>query len=269
MATDQASASTLPLETRFSRTAPGQLWQVPVFLLGLAAVTGVWAGRPYWHDAEARQLDRDLEEVRWALDERRPNLDAILSRAERALEHINRSPARAGEAHFLLGSCFAQRAAGGAGEQSIHAWQQARLHLEEAERLGVPSSDLPKLSFRLGTAYAHLNVNTEKAIAYLRRSDEGGPDEAADRYALLAEACLKLPTPDVQAALDYTQKQLALPAADDALLAPARLRCGELLLRLQRRDEAHQVLARIKPGAPPSIVFRAQYLQAKSYQEEG
>src|SRR5262245_39154033 len=46
---------------------PRQLWQVPVFLLGLLAVAGVPLARPYWHDTDARRLNRDFVTLRRAL----------------------------------------------------------------------------------------------------------------------------------------------------------------------------------------------------------
>src|SRR3989442_1057826 len=57
MATDQASVSSSPENaTDHARTSPRQLWQVPVFLLGVLAVVGVWAARPYWQGLCRSQL---------------------------------------------------------------------------------------------------------------------------------------------------------------------------------------------------------------------
>src|SRR5204862_3635093 len=46
MATDSAHATTL---LRRARPTLGRLWELPTFLLGVAALVGVWQGRTYWH----------------------------------------------------------------------------------------------------------------------------------------------------------------------------------------------------------------------------
>src|SRR5262249_11493481 len=97
------------------------------------------------------------------------------------------------------------------------------------------------------------------------------PDNRDEGYAMLTQAYLRLPVPDIRAALLANEKQLQLPTADESLLAPARLLRGELLLKLQDREAARKVLARIGPGEPPASLSHARPLGAGSYrgQEAG
>src|SRR5438094_46908 len=46
---------------------PRQLWQAPVFLLGLAAVVTVGLARPLWHTTDAARLERELAQLRHIL----------------------------------------------------------------------------------------------------------------------------------------------------------------------------------------------------------
>ena len=85
---------------------------------------------------------------------------------------------------------------------------------------------------------------------------------------MLTEANLRLPVPDVEAALAANEKFLALPMDQEKVLAPARLVRAELLLRLQRRDEARVVLANINPTAPPAVYARARGMRATLCQQD-
>src|SRR5713226_7217566 len=84
----------------------GQLWQVPVFLLGLLAVFAVWAIRPLWYDSDIVVLRRDLDRARSQLQDPRAPLNGLTVLLNDALSHVGRLPSRAGEAHFLLGSTY-------------------------------------------------------------------------------------------------------------------------------------------------------------------
>ena len=49
-----------------------ELWQVPVFVAGLLALTGVWLARPSGAEPGGRQAERDLAASRRALDQLPP-----------------------------------------------------------------------------------------------------------------------------------------------------------------------------------------------------
>ena len=84
---------------------------------------------------------------------------------------------------------------------------------------------------------------------------------------MLTQAYLRLPEPDLANALLANQKQLDQPTPDENRLAAARLLRGELLLRVQDRQEARKALSRIAANAPLAILSRARRLQARSYQD--
>src|SRR5690349_9164988 len=75
-----AGTTEVPNQTRL-----GQLWQVPVFLAGVAAIVGVWLARPLWHATEAQLLERDLKAARRELAEPVPDWPRVAELAEAAL----------------------------------------------------------------------------------------------------------------------------------------------------------------------------------------
>jgi tetratricopeptide (TPR) repeat protein len=245
----------------------GQLWQVPLFLLALVAVPALWATRPLWYDPETVHLRRDLAQARSLLQDPHAALNGLTVLLSEALSHISRLPDRAGETHFLLGTAYLRLAEQVPAERAADLWRKARSHLEQAEQLGVPEGDRASLVYRLGKAWYHAGGDVQRVIDYLSRTIDQVEDDRAAGYEMLTQCYLRLPVPNLPAALQANEKQLQLPT-EDSRLVPARLLRGELLLRLQQREAARKVLVRIGPGAPPALLARARYLRAHSYQEE-
>src|SRR5262245_1642610 len=107
-----------------------QLWQVPVFLRGLAVLAGFFLTRPLWRDplgAHARGLDKA----------RRLLADGRSHRAERLaqayLDYAGEDGTRSAEAHLLLGWALSHQAQAASGEEALQFWGQARGQLEQAD----------------------------------------------------------------------------------------------------------------------------------------
>ncbi|HMC90219.1 MAG TPA: hypothetical protein VKI17_11755, partial [Gemmataceae bacterium] len=271
----------LPEPPIITRPPLGQLWQVPLFVAGLLAVVGVWATRPLWYDAQACQVQRDLARARLIVENPRTPANEAPGLITGALNHIDHCPKRAGEAHFLLGKAYVRLAGPISNGHTLDLWQQARVHLEQAEKLGVPEADQNALQYCLGKALFKTGGDAQRTITNLLLSVEQAAEDRAEGYAMLTAAYLdpRLPVRDLKSALQWNQKQLDLPTPDENLLAPVRLQRGELLLqpgssspepeaRRQDRENARKVLARIGPGAAPAIVARARRLQARSYMDD-
>src|SRR5579859_5236921 len=82
---------------------PRPLWQVPVFLIGVAALTGAW----FLHDpaeSGARQPDRQLSRARQMLNRSDGDAEAAAEVARQAVELAGSDGDRAGEAYFYLGT---------------------------------------------------------------------------------------------------------------------------------------------------------------------
>jgi tetratricopeptide (TPR) repeat protein len=124
------------------------------------------------------------------------------------------------------------------------------------------------LHYRLGHAGLHTDADPQRVVDCLAHSMPAGADDPVEGYALLTQAYLRLPQPDVHAALEANWKQLQLPTLKEEILAPARLLRGELLLRLEKPEEAREILRFIRPPAPPKLILQARSLQARTYQAE-
>jgi hypothetical protein len=236
-----------------------QLWQVPTFLLGLVAFVAVCAARPPWQLPHGAPTSPALAELRDLLKQPDFDRDHALKLGAEAVHHAKGT--MAAEAHFLLGSVYvalAERAGPGKGQGE---WREARTNLEQSPGDALPEDDRPRLNYRLAKAWAQTGEAPAKVVAALEASIDACDDDRADAargYGLLAEAYLKLPKPDLAAALAATEKQIEQPVVSPEL-APARLRRGELLARLNRADEADEVLKKIK--SPPEVAAKALRLR--------
>ncbi len=259
MATDPAR-STTPFANR-----PRQLWQVPVFLLGLLAVVAVPALRPLWGLDTLAGAESLLRSAREALDQSPPDAARAAERGQRVLALAPRYPQLAGEAAFVVGSAYLRLAAE-PGAEAARARELARKYLEQADSLGVAEEDRPRLQYRLGKVRLLLNADPAQVVAALTKGMES-PDDPAEAYDLLAQAYLRLTPPNPEKALEATNQQLTrlLPTGDTRLQAQARLRQGELHLRLKNVAEGRQALERITNDGT-GVFFTAQALLAQSYE---
>ena len=240
-----------------------------MFVVGVATLLATWGTRPLWSGHHPQQLQRTLQRARAALEAGRNETPLAIQRAEHALLDPAASPAQVAEAHFLLGCAYARRSEQATAELATMSWELARTHLDRAEKLGVAPADELRLKYNLAKTYTALKVEPKRVVDYLVKSVPGGADDPASGYALLAQAYLHLDPPDVRAALETTEKQLALPDVSEVALAAPRLLAGELYCQLDQLDEARKVLARIGPSAPPEILFQARFLRAKTLQQQG
>jgi tetratricopeptide (TPR) repeat protein len=247
------------------RPSVRQLWQVPTFVAGLLAVLSLVLTRPFWQDSEARQIERTLATARQLLDEPQVAIEQVRVLAAEVLHRSQGAPQQAGQAHFLLGTAYLRGAELAPAASRTKTLLQARVHLEQAETLGVADSDRDQLAYRLGRAFYLTGADPRRVLTLLAHSIEQAAEDRADGYAMLTQVYLSVG--DLNAALEANGKQLTQPTIQTESVAQARLLRGVLLFRLERADEAHKVLARIGPGAPQDLLMRARSLQAWRYQE--
>lgn len=244
-----------------------QLWQVPTFFAGVLTVVAICAAIPLGQPAPLSPLDCDMAAIRRALEKPNGPVDQVLARAQKVLAHTEQDPERAGEGHYLLGSVYLRLAERCPASRAERMRQEALHHFEEAQRLGVPSNGEARLSYRLGKALFQLGRDPARVARCLSDSVAEGADDPAEGYPMLAQAYLRLGRPNLDAAYSAFMKLFALPIDDEQILGPARLTCGEILLRQKKFAEALKMLDSIGPRAPAPIQARAGYLQCQCCME--
>jgi len=248
---------------------PGRLplWQVPTFFAGLLVFLSVAAMIALRPVRAVRELERDFAQVRDVLTQPGEPGQKTVELAESIVARVEVEPQKAGEAHFLLGNVYTRHASTAPAVRADELRAKALDQFQQAEALGVPAADLPRLQYRIGALLFLRSGDLPRAIDYLSRSIAQGAEDPAAGYALLVTAYLHLQPPDYDAALKANQKQLEVTVSEEAT-APARLRRGEILFNKGLRLDAIKVLERIGPTAPPAVRYAARFLQARCCMEE-
>ncbi len=248
------------------------LWQLPVFLLGIAALVAVWFGRSYWHLTPAQRYERDLTELKQTLD-RVPVDPTQVQSLLRKVQGIDPPPHLAKQVPYVIGSATVVIAEATASpEEAAEQWNTARKLLEDAEAIGVSDSDRSRLQFRLAKTWAYTGEPPVKVIEAITGNLNSG-DDASEGNRLLADLYLKLDPPESKKARDCLREYLGhvIPGRNEQqqrLLNQARLLLGELHTQLGETEEARKVLERIGPDAPPELLIAARTQLAKSYEAE-
>ena len=267
-----------------------QLWQIPVFFLGLVGFIATAVTASARQDGFLVAFQNELTNLRHQVDSNQEPPARLIEHAVKLLESLDRFPRKAADVHFLVGSAYFRQAnqlltqldkeskpdhkkghiQSSALKESLDISQkQALTHLEEANALGVSAEDNPVLLYRLGFTLYQQGKEPIKAIELMTKSVEKGTDRPAKGYGLLVQANLALTKPNLEAALAANSKQLEL--TDDRYpeeKAHARLLRGQLLLRRDDPAEAAKELKRIGPTAPRDLRIQARLLQIRICEEQ-
>jgi tetratricopeptide (TPR) repeat protein len=262
MTTDTVAAPTLR-----------RLWQMPTFLLGLAAFAAVWQGWvPVARPDAAASFRRDLAALRTAYDKLSPEageLDELLKKVAQASPAY---PELGAEAHLALGSGYVRLAEITAAPDAARAhWHLARQHFDHVrpERLTDPE-DPPRFAFRSAKARVAVGLppNTppeelRNLVSLLNAVPVG--EDMGEARRLCAEVFLRADPPQHKLARD----QLAAYVAEVGLATPAqsvarvKLRLSEIHLKLNEPDAARKWLDQIGPDAPPDVLAPGKAQRAK------
>jgi tetratricopeptide (TPR) repeat protein len=255
-------------DTSYAERRRGQLWQVPMLLAGLLAVTGVWVVRPLWRDPARSQFADDLAALRHALDPQSADPARAVAIGESLQHQIDRFPQHAGQVHLLLGAAYLARAREASREQLVGLLTDAKKHLDRAAQFELSPADRERLTYRLARVRYLMGDAPGPVLDLLTHTPESASDDPFEYYDMLTQLHLRFVPPNLPAALDANAKQLALPTDGEDLLAPARLVRGEILVRLNQREEARKVLSRIRASSPAAVYARARLLRAQLCQED-
>lgn len=247
----------------------GQLWQIPVFLLGLAALVSVVICRPLASSAHTHQFEQYVSQLRLALTLGVSDCKIALAHENELLALMERLPNRIGEVYFLLGSAYLRLGEAAQPAETVGELAVARQYLERAHAAGVSTTDESWLAFRLARCWTSAGADAGAIIELLGPAANDQFEEAAAVYALMVQAYLRLKPPDSDKAIATQRKMLALPTANESFLSPARLLQAELLAQKQEFSESRSLLLRISPSAPLSVRLRAREFLAELAQRQG
>lgn len=234
--------------------APRRLWQLPTFLVGLAALLAMWYVGDRIRPSVAERYEKAMIALRSAVDRWPPDPDQVRA-ALRKIPDADPPAEMAPRVKYLTGSAYVALAEAMPDAESTEMWATARRDLEAAADLDLPLPDQKKLRYRLARAWVHTpGADPNRTIEYLTKYVSAG-DDPSEGYRLLADLHRKASPPDETAERDDLQNFLkhATPRADSRTLNSCRIRLAQLHQKTGEIADARRVLERVGPDAPPEL----------------
>jgi tetratricopeptide (TPR) repeat protein len=247
---------------------PRRLWQLPTFLVGLAALVALWHHGDRLRPSVADRYDRAIVALRPAVDRQPPDLDQLQA-ALRKLPDTDPPENRASLVHYLTGSAYVAIAEAAPAAEAGEWWAKARHDLEAiGPTRDLTAQDQKKLKYRLARTWYHTDMDRKRTLAALAEGVSGGVDDPSEGYRLLAILYRDGPTANPAKERDSLRNFLkhATTRADARTLNEARVRLAGLHTRLGEGEEARKVLERVGPEAPPEV-FAAAKLQLAGFHQ--
>jgi len=248
-----------------------RLWQLPTFLVGLAALWALWQSGDRLRPSVAERYERAIQALRPAVDRWPPDVDQVQA-ALRKLPRQEPPPGMAAKVRYLTGSAYVALAESTSSSgEAVEWWTLARRDLESVPLADLPDPDKKKLQYRLARAWYHTPGSDPARTATALATYLSAGDDPAEGHRLLADLHLKANPPHEREGRDSLQNFLkhATPRADARMLNDARVRLAELHAKLGEPDEARKVLARVGPEAPAELQAKAHLLLAGYHQTDG
>jgi tetratricopeptide (TPR) repeat protein len=272
MATDTAAPA-----PRRSRSIPPDptrhIWQVPLFLLGVAVFVATWQG---WlplgtRDPNAAFL-RQLAALTTASDRVSPDREQLKQLLTQIAAQVEVFPEHRPAARFALGSGYARLAELTPDlDEARTYWLQARQHFDQvkSDELKDPA-DPPRLAFRSAKVRAAVGLPPTASVADIRLliallNNVPFGEEPGEAARLQADLALRIVPPDLNTARESLTRYLtgAGIATPPVAFARAKYQLGDIYFRLKQPDQARRWLEQIGPEAPPEVAWPARSLLAR------
>jgi tetratricopeptide (TPR) repeat protein len=239
---------------------PRRLWQLPVFLVGLAALWALWNYGHRLRPSVADRFDRAVAALRPILDRWPPDVDLVQATL-RKLPEGDPPADKANAVYYAVGSAYVALAeAAGSDAEAAESWALAKKHLEAVTVKDMQVNDQKKLNYRLARVWCHTpGMDRKQVIKSLTQNVQGG-DDPSEGFRLLAKLYHDDPTRDEAKERDALRNYLkhVTQRANARTLNEARVRLAALHTRLGEGEEARRVLERVGPEAPPEVLAAAR-----------
>ncbi len=249
---------------------PRRLWQLPTFLVGVAALVALWHYGDRIRPSLSERYERAMLVLRPAVDRWPPDPDQVQA-AIRKLPDSDPPAELAPKVKYLKGSAYVALAeASTSPSEAAEYWPLALRNLEEAADHDLPVPDQKKLRYRLARTWAHTpGTDPKRTIEALSKYVSAG-DDPSEGHRLLSELYRSTTPANDAGERDALQNFLrhASPRADAKMLNGARLRLAELHARLGSPEDARKVLDRVGAESPPEMFAAARLRRGGLYWTE-
>jgi uncharacterized protein with PhoU and TrkA domain len=234
-----------------------QIWQLPVFALGVAAAVAAWKVFPPPPASAAELHSQHLRALQLAVEKRASwrEVETLLSKLAVGTD----LPAGDPQVQYLLGSAHVVLAEQGAVDAAADRWAKANEVFSRFDPAALESAlDQSRCRFRSAKAAAAVGVGDPAAVLAALDVVPAG-EEPGERARLIADTCLRATPPDLKRAKGELTTYLTGPArGTPASLARYKLKLGELCVASGEPEKARKWLAEIGPTAAAESLVEAK-----------
>ncbi len=254
--------SNKPDTARKSQSKWRTAWQIPLFILSLIAL-----GTANFHKASTRNINTDknsyvFEKVNALV--KASDLNGAQSACREIIEKASADLTIQNQAKLYFAEISLLKV------ESVTVvvdWDEALKTLRSIKKENLLEEDKQKYNFLIAKACILLKVEIQEAIESLEKGNlEPGRDP--ESLNLLSLGYMRSLNPDYIKALKANEEFRNIPLLSEEKRIPAQILGGELLMKLQRPDEARKVLQNINSRTNLTLEIKARQLLARSYMEE-
>jgi len=238
-------------------------WQIPLFVLSLIAL-----GMANFHKASSKNKTSDknsllFEKVNAFV--KASDFNAAQSACREIIEKASSNLLLQNQAKIYFAEISLLK---DENETVVIDWDEALKTLKSINQENLLEEEKQKYTFLFAKACILLKVELKEAIELLEKANlEPGRDPEC--LNLLSFGYMRSVDPDFTKALKANEEFRNIPLLSEEKRIPAQILGGELLMKLQRPDEARKVLQNINSGRNLGLEIKARQLLARSYMEEG
>ena len=231
------------------------IWQLPLFVLGVCAMAAAWQFFPLKPLSAAERFAKELAQLQKVIDRRPIDISRLEELAPKVADAAEEYPERAETAHLVAGQAYILLARN---EPMNHDyWSRAKDELQQ-----VKAEEQPAYLLAMAKAAVGESEPVPIVDALTRYPN---PDEMeGERRRLLADTYLRLDPPNHRGVQDELSAYLSgSHRLTPEGLAEYRLKLAQSFVATREPVEAERWLVEIGPGAPKEIVTEAELLRAE------
>lgn len=234
-----------------SATPTRNYWQLPVFLLGIAAMAAAYKQFPPPTPSQSSQTQSALVAVRSAMTAKPMAWESVREQIPVLEAGLDEMPLPDSPTCFLVGSWHLAAAELGRVSDADKHWQQAARRFQQVEVASLETADAARFPFRMAKVDARLGTGkpNEVLFALLNKPES---EEIGMRGLYVHDTAMRCTPPDLGRARTGLNEYLTGPAAGHSVpaeLAKRKLELGRLYLNDGKPLEAKQWL---EPASAPT-----------------
>lgn len=179
-----------------SATSTRNYWQLPVFLLGIAAMAAAYKQFPPPAPSQTSQTESALTTVRSAMTARPMAWESVREQIPVLEAGLDEMPLPDSPTCFLVGSWHLAAAEYGNASEAVKHWQQAARRFKQVEVASLEPADAARYPFRMAKVDAKLGTGKVHEVLFALLNNPTG-EEISTRGQYVYDTAMRCTPPEL------------------------------------------------------------------------